>query len=60
MGFPCIYEMKPLKPTRGYVSEFAPTSELGGLVKCSAGAMQYVVPDRGSWAPSVRVRTIGN
>ncbi|MBP1146030.1 hypothetical protein JOE33_002953 [Pseudomonas sp. PvP027] len=55
-----IYEIKPLNITKVYVSEVAPTSELGGLVKRSAGAIQYVVPDRGGWAPAVRIGTIGN
>ncbi|KPW72753.1 hypothetical protein NLO85_08970 [Pseudomonas savastanoi] len=55
-----IYEIKPLSSTKVYVSEIAPTSELGGLVERSSEALQYLVPNRGDWDSAVKIGTIGN
>ncbi|WDY60655.1 hypothetical protein PVV54_21000 [Pseudomonas sp. PSKL.D1] len=55
-----IYEITPLAPARVYISEIAPTTELGGIIERTGGAMQYVVPNRGLWAPARPIGLIGN
>ena len=55
-----IYEITPLAPAKIYISEIAPTIELGGIVERTGGAIQYVVPNRGLWTPAKPIGFIGN
>jgi hypothetical protein len=55
-----IYQISPNSPANVFVSKVAPTSELGGLVSRSGGAIQYIVPNRGTWSSPIHVGTIGN
>lgn len=55
-----IYEITPLAPAKVFVSEIAPTTELGGMIERTGGAVQYVVPNRGLWAPAKPIGFIGN
>jgi hypothetical protein len=53
-----IYQITPTGSTTVFVSEVAPTSELGGLVQRSGGAFQYIVPNRSLWSSPTFLDTI--
>ncbi|TDV58965.1 DUF6861 domain-containing protein [Pseudomonas sp. LP_7_YM] len=55
-----IYEITPFTPAKVYVSEIAKTVELGGTIERTGGATQYIVPNRGLWAPARPIGFIGN
>lgn len=55
-----LYEIRPKAPTEVFVSEIAPTSELGGEVRHAGGGTQYLVPNRGLFTEATRVGSIGN
>lgn len=55
-----VYEIIPLAPAKVYMSEVAATTELGGVIERSGGAIQYIVPDRGLWGPAKPIGFIGN
>lgn len=55
-----IYQISPLKPTEVFVSPVAPTSELGGTIQRSGGALQFLTPNRGEWSSPKLIGTIGN
>jgi len=55
-----LYEIKPAKGAAdSFVSVVAPTSELAGLALRPGGALQSLVPNRGSWTQPVLVGTVG-
>ena len=61
-----VYDVYQAKPKAGlaldvFKSVVAGTEELGGLEKRSGGAVQYLVPDRGSWEFEIQTgRRINN
>ncbi|SEI46890.1 DUF6861 domain-containing protein [Pseudomonas sp. NFR16] len=55
-----IYKITPLEPSKVYISEVAQTSELGGAILRTGGAKQFLIPNRGLWAPAEKIGTIGN
>ena len=55
-----LYEIKPAKgEADSFVSVVAPTSELAGLALRPGGAVQSLVPNRGTWSQPVLVGTVG-
>ncbi|WP_223513038.1 DUF6861 domain-containing protein [Pseudomonas sp. GL-R-26] len=55
-----LYEIAPFSPSKVYVSEVAPTRELGGAIVRSGGALQYVIPNRTNWSEAKLIGNIGN
>lgn len=55
-----VYRIDPKGSTEVFVSEVAPTSELGGQVTHAGGARQYLVPNRSLFTEAVRVGSLGN
>lgn len=55
-----IYEMAPLKQTEVFISNVAPTSELGGAISRTGNSLQYITPNRGEWEVPKLTGTISN
>lgn len=55
-----VYQIMPKGPVKVFVSQVAPTQELGGLVRRRGGAQQYLLPNRSLWSAPVLIGTIKN
>ena len=55
-----VYQVMPKGTVTVFVSQVAPTEELGGLVRRRGGAQQYLLPNRSLWSAPVLVGTIKN
>ena len=55
-----VYQIIPKGTVNVFVSQVAPTQELGGLVRRKGGAQQYLLPNRSLWSAPVLVGTIKN
>ncbi|PMQ15589.1 hypothetical protein [Janthinobacterium sp. AD80] len=55
-----VYQIMPKGTVNVFVSQVAPTQELGGLVRRRGGAQQYLLPNRSLWSAPVLVGTIKN
>lgn len=55
-----VYQIMPKGTVNVFVSEVAPTQELGGLVRRRGGAQQYLLPNRSLWSAPVLIGTIKN
>ena len=55
-----MYQITPLRPTEVFVAPVASTSELGGSIVRSGGALQYLTPNRGEWAAPKLISTVSN
>lgn len=53
-------EVRPLAPTEVFISQVAPTSELGGQLTRAGGGEQYLVPNRKLFTAPVHIRDIDN
>jgi hypothetical protein len=53
-----VFQIIPKSPTTVFVSDIAQTEELGGLIKRSGGAKQFIVPDRNLWNSPELINTI--
>ncbi|MDO8048789.1 hypothetical protein O3301_09950 [Janthinobacterium sp. SUN211] len=55
-----VYQVMPKGTVSVFVSQVAPTEELGGLVRRRGGAQQYLLPNRSLWSAPVLIGTIKN
>lgn len=55
-----VYQIMPKGTVNVFVSQVAPTQELGGLVRRKGGAQQYLLPNRNLWSAPVLIGTIKN
>ncbi|WP_409028194.1 hypothetical protein OX462_08705 [Janthinobacterium sp. SUN098] len=55
-----VYQIMPKGTVNVFVSQVAPTEELGGLVRRKGGAQQYLLPNRSLWSAPVLIGTIKN
>lgn len=55
-----VYQIMPKGAVNVFVSQVAPTEELGGLVRRKGGAQQYLLPNRSLWSAPVLIGTIKN
>ena len=55
-----VYQILPMGTVNVFVSQVAPTEELGGLVRRRGGAQQYLLPNRNLWSVPVLIGTIKN
>lgn len=55
-----VYQIMPKGTVNVFVSQVAPTQELGGLVRRPGGAQQYLLPNRSLWSAPVLIGTIKN
>ena len=55
-----VYQIMPKGTVNVFVSQVAPTQELGGLVRRRGGAQQYLLPNRNLWSAPVLIGTIRN
>ncbi|WP_071322778.1 hypothetical protein [Janthinobacterium sp. 1_2014MBL_MicDiv] len=55
-----VYQIMPKGTVNVFISEVAPTQELGGLVRRKGGAQQYLLPNRSLWSAPVLIGTIKN
>jgi hypothetical protein len=55
-----VYQIMPKGTVNVFVSQVAPTQELGGLVRRKGGAQQYLLPNRSLWSAPVLIGTIKN
>ena len=53
-----VYQIMPKGTVNVFVSQVAPTQELGGLVRRRGGAQQYLLPNRNLWSAPVLIGTI--
>lgn len=55
-----VYQIVPQGTVKVFVSQVAPTEELGGLVRRKGGALQHLLPNRKLWSAPVLIGTIRN
>lgn len=55
-----VYRIDPKGPAEVFISEVAPTSELGGKVTHAGGGTQYLVPNRKLFFEGTHITSLGN